>query len=186
MDARAQRYRVPPDAREAREEGVEAVAYLYEHKGLAAATCFSGRRSKPDVHVAFHRAEDRDERVKEWFERQRRLQQRKRARDEYRHGLQVGDVIVNEWGYDQTNVDFYQVVGRTAKTVTLKRIAAQSIPGSAGFMCDRVVPVPGKFLDSGMYGPAIRKRVMPGDRLRFDHGAAHKWDGKPCYRSWYA
>lgn len=34
----------------------------------------------------------------------------------------VGDILVSSWGYDQTNIDFYQVVGVTAKSVKIRAI----------------------------------------------------------------
>lgn len=34
--------------------------------------------------------------------------------------VKVGDFFVSEWGYDQSNVDYYKVVGRTAKSVRLQ------------------------------------------------------------------
>ena len=33
--------------------------------------------------------------------------------------MKQGDILVSSWGYEQTNVDFYEVVKVTAKTVTL-------------------------------------------------------------------
>ena len=33
--------------------------------------------------------------------------------------MKQGDVFVSSWGYEQTNVDFYEVVKVTAKTVML-------------------------------------------------------------------
>lgn len=33
--------------------------------------------------------------------------------------MKQGDIFVRSWGYDQTNVDFYEVVKVAAKTVTL-------------------------------------------------------------------
>lgn len=41
-------------------------------------------------------------------------------------GVKVGDVFVNSWGYEQTNTEFYQVVGLKGKsTVILKEIMKQ-------------------------------------------------------------
>jgi hypothetical protein len=37
---------------------------------------------------------------------------------------QPGDVYYTSWGYDQTNVEFFQVVKRTPGTVTVRRIGA--------------------------------------------------------------
>ena len=33
--------------------------------------------------------------------------------------MKQGDIFVSSWGYDQTNVDFHEVVKVAAKTVTL-------------------------------------------------------------------
>ena len=39
------------------------------------------------------------------------------------HGLPVGTVLVSSWGYDQTNIDFYEVTKATAKTVMIRPIS---------------------------------------------------------------
>lgn len=36
-------------------------------------------------------------------------------------GIKVGDFFARSWGYDQTNVDFYKVVGLTGKGVRAQR-----------------------------------------------------------------
>lgn len=41
----------------------------------------------------------------------------------YVEGVEVGQVFVASWGYEQTNIDFYQVVGVTAKSIKLRPIA---------------------------------------------------------------
>lgn len=39
-------------------------------------------------------------------------------------GVKVGDIFYTSWGYEQTNLDFYQVVGLVGKvTVKLRKIA---------------------------------------------------------------
>lgn len=41
--------------------------------------------------------------------------------------VSVGDVFVSSWGYEQTNVTFYQVISlHGKKTVTVRRISAES------------------------------------------------------------
>ncbi len=37
-------------------------------------------------------------------------------------GVVIGEVFVASWGYEQTNIDFYQIVGVTAKNVKLRPI----------------------------------------------------------------
>jgi hypothetical protein len=38
----------------------------------------------------------------------------------------VGDLFYSSWGYDQTNIDFYQVTAVKAKSVEARRIAGNS------------------------------------------------------------
>lgn len=43
------------------------------------------------------------------------------------HTVEVGSIFVCSWGYDQTNVDFYAVTRRTAKTVWLRAIEKEIV-----------------------------------------------------------
>lgn len=42
-------------------------------------------------------------------------------------GVAVGDFFVRSWGYDQTNVDFYRVVGLTPKGVRLQQWSSATV-----------------------------------------------------------
>ena len=44
--------------------------------------------------------------------------------------LKVGDVLTSSWGYDQTNVDFYQVIKTTKTMVTLQQIEGTVVSSS--------------------------------------------------------
>jgi hypothetical protein len=54
------------------------------------------------------------------------------------HTLAVGDGIYNSWGYDQTNVDFYEVVRTSANFVWLQSLAWDL--KDMGFRSDEVTP----------------------------------------------
>lgn len=58
--------------------------------------------------------------------------------------VQVGDVFYSSWGYDQTNVDWYEVVGRTKASVRLRKIGAKRVELGSGH--DRVMPAVGQYL----------------------------------------
>lgn len=96
--------------------------------------------------------------------------------------VQVGDIYVASWGWEQTNVDAYQVVAKKGATVTLRKIGLCSVDGSEGFMCDRVVPVKDAFI-----GEEFTKRVT-GRYIKIDdvRSACPAEEGKEFYRSWYA
>lgn len=67
--------------------------------------------------------------------------------------LTVGAILVSRWGYDQTNVDYYEVVSATPRTVALRSIRSR-VTGDAGFMAEHVAPVPGEYT-----GEAFRRKV---------------------------
>ena len=99
-----------------------------------------------------------------------------------KENVKKGDIFVATWGWEQTNVDAYQVVGKKGATVTLREIALRTIEDSEHFMSDRVVPVLNHFI-----GVAFTKRIT-GRYINNDdvRRAAVAPEGKEFYRSWYA
>jgi hypothetical protein len=98
--------------------------------------------------------------------------------------VKVGDIFYNSWGYDQTNIDWYQVVSITAsgKSVKIRPIAGKI--KETGFMSGESTPKKGKFT-----GPAVTKRIGMSNGepyLPSKYGWTSLWDGKPKYQSWYA
>jgi hypothetical protein len=59
--------------------------------------------------------------------------------------VEVGDFFEESWGYDQTNIDFYEVVRISAsgKTVWLRHVASKIVESNQ--YSDKVAPVPGSF-----------------------------------------
>lgn len=53
--------------------------------------------------------------------------------------LKVGDYLVSQWGYDQTNITYYLVIGTTAKTVRLREMRNTAVEVT-GYLSERVVP----------------------------------------------
>ena len=61
---------------------------------------------------------------------------------ETNHGVEVGAIFVESWGYDQTNIDYYEVIKVTKTGVWLKPIESARTDAS------HVVPVPGAYKES--------------------------------------
>ncbi|MFA4445451.1 hypothetical protein P2A95_21620 [Xanthomonas perforans] len=96
------------------------------------------------------------------------------------HTLQVGDVLNTSWGYEQTNVEFFQVVAVTGAMATLREIAASYT--EAGFMSGKKTPHVGRFT-----GEPIRRRVGVSNTVKIDSSRrATPWDGRPQHVSSYA
>jgi hypothetical protein len=52
--------------------------------------------------------------------------------------LEIGIPLEVSWGYDQTNVDFYQIVRISDKSVWFKKIDGEAVPGTGGYMYGNV------------------------------------------------
>jgi hypothetical protein len=97
----------------------------------------------------------------------------------------VGEIYVNSWGYDQTNVDYYQVIAVKGKTATLQEINSEAVEGTDGFMSCRVRPVPNSF-----HGIPFTKRIQGYNGqayFSFSYGGCSLvTEGQTNYCSWYA
>lgn len=104
------------------------------------------------------------------------------ARVEAIANVKKGDIFVASWGWEQTNVDAYQVVEKKGATVALREIALESIEGSEQFMSDRCRPLLNRFI-----GERFTKRIT-GKGINIDdvRHALPAEEGKEFYRSWYA
>lgn len=117
-----------------------------------------------------------------WTKRESELKkQRELENIEKAKNVKIGDVFACSWGYDQTNVDFYQVVKRSPKTVTLREIE-KTQTGETGFMSGEVRPVLNAFI-----GDPLR-RNLTGESVKIkSYMYASKTDPNRWHRvSWYA
>jgi hypothetical protein len=115
------------------------------------------------------------------------------------HNVKIGQIFSMSWGYDQTNVNYFQVVSVTAKGVYVREIGACSVPGTQGFMCEEVKPAKDRFLDRSQWcggfsrqnEPTFR-RIQPGSNnqpyfnFKGRYFARPVAEGESTYNSWYA
>ena len=98
------------------------------------------------------------------------------------HGIKVGDIFDDAWGYDQTNIDFYQVVKVTRKTIVVREIAQRK--QETGFMSGKCEPTPNHFT-----GPEVRKvpKLTTDGRvfLPSEYGWCEPWEGNERFWSSY-
>ena len=74
--------------------------------------------------------------------------------------LEVGDVLRCSWGYDQTNIDYYQVTKLVGKTmVEIRQIAGHSV--DTAWMQGESAPQVGAFIGK----PMRRKAIGDGVRV---------------------
>ena len=122
---------------------------------------------------------------------------------EFDFDVKVGDLFYSSWGYEQTNVNFFQVVALVGKkSVRIREVHPEVLEENAvcGMAADRKYKIPEEIL------PAVQSIFIEGDekgdlkRLKsyasdgksdpiFEVGrggyTCHKYDGGKLYESWY-
>lgn len=114
----------------------------------------------------------------------------------------VGDILYSSWGYDQTNIDWYQVVSvsPSGKSANVRKISGRTVEHTddrGHTTHDTVVPAPGAFEEQ--WGGGWREKVTSakgktcrvqqssnggGYRLNInDHETAWLWDGRPKHQT---
>ena len=130
----------------------ELGAVYIDEKGLSA-KAYTGKRSKSTWYYKFNTLERMHEKIKEFFdelqerkdyyaENTRKWKEKETARMD---ALKVGDMLACSWGWEQTNIDFYQVIAKGKKSFTM-----QAIRGDRDYyndMCGEVTPVKDSFIE---------------------------------------
>lgn len=121
-------------------------------------------------------------------------------------GVEVGDFFYSSWGYDQTNVDFYKVVGLTPKGVKIQKWSSKCVADNGP--STSVVPGdgPATYTDWSAVtpemdfweqkeakvekdAPVVTKRLSSYDGgtsayiSLTSYSSARKWDGTPKYET---
>ena len=112
---------------------------------------------------------------------------RKITRAGFQTALKTGDILVSSWGYDQTNIDFYQVVEVAGKQTVIVREIAGTVT-ETGFMQGSVIPRPGVWARDSLPMKKRAQSLAPGrEYVKINEcQTAYLWDGKPEHASWYA
>jgi len=180
---------IPNGSTELQAPEINAVIYLYDMPdGRACAVAYSGTKGKPNFHKDYQTKESRLRHLNEWRASMAKhliWKAEAKANRNKPHGLPNGTIFLFTWGYEQTNLIFYQVVSSTAHTVNVREVAQKSIPdGGYGSMSDHRIAVKDEFI-----GDEIRKKVQfsgNGPYLSMaSYGWCGIWDGKPHCCSWY-
>lgn len=140
---------VPTKARKFICNGANAVAYVYDDsRGRPCVITFVGRARKPSGRFYFRDEKSREAYVRRVFDAARERAQYKAARmaekKAFVNPYKVGDVFRSSWGYDQTNINYFEVVAVSGSMLTVRELAQSSV--ETGFMSGQCVPLPGKYI----------------------------------------
>ena len=118
---------------------------------------------------------------REAFQRKQAYKAERAAERAKGHTLEVGHILYSSWGYEQTNIDFFQVVAVPSKCFVEVRpigsIRTEDGPNYTG----KVVPN----IDS-FKGPSQRCRADARNAVKIDRHYAGLWHGRPvAYSAYY-
>lgn len=180
-----------------------AVCYISTAaSGRVSVQFFIGKQSKPDKYLAYKSRESANMAIEAFFDNLIRVYEYKRqekerqklARQTAKAEFQgtIGSVFVASWGYDQTNVDAYQITARiNNQTVEVVEIGFEEVE-SQGFaaMSEKIKPLPVS-AEKAAKMPKLLARITAKDSIQVANkrsaGNADLWDNeRSYYHSWYA
>jgi len=91
------------------------------------------------------------------------------------------EIVYNSWGWEQTNVDFYEIVRRTAKFVFLRKLKSIITYDGKLSMSGKSMPIIGEYENDVIEKVCVKH----DDYIKFKYGCGSFWDGKPKFTSWY-
>lgn len=139
---------IPSSAKKITVKATKAVIYIWETETHAKLKIFQARSIKPVAHYRFSDSAKRDQYVEKWVESDLKSHAAKLNRLKSRnqpHSIKKGDIFVSSWGYEQTNVDFYQCVNVINKMIEVRKIAQDH--EEVGYMQGRCVPIVDEFVN---------------------------------------
>lgn len=124
--------------------------------GACAVIAYSGKRGKHDAHYTMpDRATAQrwaDDYITKHQAHARRAAERRAEKSAARqagHQLRTGDVLRSSWGYDQTNIDYYDVTREIgARMVEIRAISGRR--ETTGYYAGESVPAPGHYTGEPM------------------------------------
>lgn len=146
----ARKFFIPAGAVRVADKQSDAVAFLYTNtgNGKPAARVFYGKQSKPVFAHYYSNEKARENAVTAAFEGRRATLNRRAGyaaeRKNFVHDYTVGEILHTSWGYDQTNVEYFEIVEVKGKWVTVREVAQER--KNTNSMQGTCVPLSGKFI----------------------------------------
>lgn len=162
------------------------ISYYKEVKGFKrpCLTVFRGAALKPVLKYYYLSEEYRQAEISklkaEEDQKERIKREHLEAQKEFTHSLQIGDILCSSWGFEQTNIDFYQVINVKGKYIIIREIAEKR--SYTDSMSGKTMPIKDEYI-----GESLKMKVYLDNKIRLNsYQWAKKWEGQPKYFSTYA
>ncbi len=159
---------IPEGAIKVTAKDSETVAYLYTTpKGNPAAIVYAGKAAKPYAWHSYRTADRREQHLRDVFQRRAAIAKvkadRAAAKRAWINPYKVGDLFRRSWGYDQTNINWYEVIAVKGKMLEVREIQQTRVED--GWLHGKTTPLPGAYS-----GEAFRCLAQDG-RIKINHYA---------------
>ena len=147
---------VPPGFELIREVPELGVQVYSKTKPSILAIFFGGKRGKSDWYYSFRSVDAMNAKIDDTInsiQQSKIAVARRRAERAAPTNVAVGDVFRCSWGYDQTNIDYFQVIEVSGAYVTVREIGQMA--EETGFMSGNCVPALNQFR-----GEPMRKKIQ--------------------------
>lgn len=115
------------------------------------------RRRPNGLYYRFATEAERSAYIAKWKEgrwakmnaRKERLDAKRAARESFINPYKVGDILHSSWGYDQTNVEFFEVVAVRPRALKIRQVEAKT--RETGFMSGDTEAVSGRYIRDAVW-----------------------------------
>ena len=165
-------------------------AIVFVHKEKMIATAFSGKKATQDWTYRFRDERERRKYIQDYFGKCKQAQELKieraaariKNKKEFFASIKEGDIFVDSWGYDQTNVDYYVVTKKLKASIKIKQVGKNVEYGEYG--SNKVTPNKDSHY-VGRDGIGEEMTKIPQDGYIKINGYRHAvlWDGVPNHET---
>jgi hypothetical protein len=122
--------------------------------------------------------------------KQELLEKKKEALKVFAHPYKAGKILYESWGYEQTNLRYWQVIAVKGKSVVIRPIAKKEI-ASTSWASGMYEPMENEFMGAPIvkrivtsvgYNGSVSYHISMGSSI----GWLHEYKGEANYCSWYA
>jgi len=106
------------------------------------------------------------------------------VKNNFTNPAKVGDIYYTSWGYEQTNIDFYQVVKVSEKSVWFRAVYSNTVE-NAGYMSSYVEADKDNFRGE-TFRTTWKHSAYGNSHLTYKSKYLGEWDGKPKLETSYA
>lgn len=129
--------------------------------------------------------------LKQQEEQRKKAEQKQKTLAELKlsNPFQIGNIVYESWGYEQTNIDFYQIVEVKKCSVVIRKLKQETV--ETGFMCGHTVALKDEFSTEQTHFKVVKwsmwdKEPRPYLAGVFRTGLFLYTEGQKLACSWYA